>query len=245
MTINLIPERKLADLFESITGNLSIYRTGGSFDIDDVIKLELNITLPKLTGDDRENAVAIYAALKDLPLSVIRDKRFWTHLTHVEYLDYTRERWPVENMDDEKAARRIKTRYFAEDDRAIESRSAISRLYWTGFACSRYPGSFEQAIDVVTYNETIHADMIERPTIIEVPAVFNGMTRRLIDSLASDKLLFNRSLFREIAKEVNLACGSVFIESFSDDQVQEIIDGIIEKAISEHNEEANVSPLNP
>lgn len=224
MKIKLIPERTLSELASSITKNLPLYRAGQPFMIEDAIVLEQEIELPELTENDRDNVLAIYAAMKDLPLSIIRDKRFWTHLTHVEYIGYASRRWPLDEADD-KAARRVKSRYLADDDRSIESRSAISRLFWTGYACSRFPGDFGQAVEVITRTETIHNDMIERPTIIEVQTVFNAVTRRLIEN----PRLLNRNLFREVAKHVNLACGSVFIEALSEDQVQAMVDAIIER----------------
>lgn len=231
MKIRLVPENKLEELKASVKANLSDYRAATAFHLDDTIDVDTEIDLPRLdTGGDSDcaNVIAVYQAMKGLAGSIIRDKRFWTHLTHVEFIGYTAERWKIPTDDDE-AVKRVTSRFFADSDREVESRNAMSRLFWTGRVCSRFADDFEQAVEALTYRETILADMIERPTTIEVPAVFNAMIRRLIESLRSDKALYNRALFRDVQKEVNLACGSVFIESLSPGQVQRIVDGIIEK----------------
>ncbi len=234
MQIKLIPENTLSTLKEAVPANLERYRSGAPFYFDDAIDVGRSADLPELAtgaGSDVKNVISVHQAFKDLPAGVIRDKRFWSHLAHCECIGYTAARWPVGDNDDQ-AEKRILSRYFADSDRHIESRNAISRLYWMGFAAGRFSGDYEQAVQALTHKETVWVEMIERPAMVELPAVFNAVTRRLIESYNSDMGLFERDLFREIQKRINLACGSTFIEGLPASRVQRIVDGIIEASIS-------------
>lgn len=240
MQIKVIPKEKLEFLRNSIRTNLPLYRAAVPFDLSDAIDLNISTSRPSLVlmgdSDSSHNVNAVYQSMRGLPASILRDERFWAYLTHSELIEYAADRWPAGD-DDDKAIGRVITRFFAHDDRMIESRQAISRLYWVGFACSRFPGNFELALEALTYRQTILADLLERPTTIELPTVFNAITTRLIESYQSDKSLFDRTLFREVQKQVNLACGSVYIESLSQLQVQKIVDGIIENAATPDEQE--------
>ena len=56
------------------------------------------------------------------------DRRLWVQLTHNDFYDYMRSRWPVENVLNESGTNGTVTdRYFAS--RGL-FRNGISRLYW-------------------------------------------------------------------------------------------------------------------
>lgn len=85
---------------------------------------------------DTENTKIIYSALKELPLSVAIDERFWVYLSHVTFWKYMRKRWPIENgkKSSEGPAGYIRERYFfmPNRDRSL-IRNGISRLWWYGY----------------------------------------------------------------------------------------------------------------
>jgi hypothetical protein len=234
MLIKLIPENTLAALKEAVPSNLDRYRSGMPFHFEDALDVGRSVDLPVLRTEpdsDAANVISIHQSLKGLPAGIIRDKRFWSHLAHCEFAAYTSARWPLRE-DDGQAAKRVLSRYFADSDRHIESRNAISRLYWLGFAVGRYHGDYEQAVHALTYQEAVWVNMIERPAMVELRTVFNALTLRLVESYNSDKALFDRDVFREIQKQINLACGSNFIEGMSQESVQRMVDAIIEAEIN-------------
>lgn len=86
---------------------------------------------------DLENVKILYENLKELPLSVACDERFWAGLSHTEFFDYVwyRQGEEIKKAKDAKAKRdRIKGAYF----RKVAGRRGIfvnclSRLWWTGY----------------------------------------------------------------------------------------------------------------
>ncbi len=239
MRIKLIPEATLEALKESVADNLQQYRNGIPFSFEDAIDTKLEVDMPAISMDkasdgktDTQNVQIVFEAFKSLPLPIIRDERFWAHLTHVEFAEYTRSRWPLPS-DDEKAVKRVESRYFASSDRSIENRNAMSRLYWIGYVANRYPGDLRSTIEVITHQQDVTLNFIERPGVLQVPAVFNALVSRLIESRATDQVLLGRNTFREALKQLNLACGSAFVEALPDERVAAIVDEVLAKVLPE------------
>jgi len=61
--------------------------------------VDIELQMPELPTKhyDAENSKIIYTALRDLPLTLAIDERFWTYLTHVVFWDYMKARWPLES----------------------------------------------------------------------------------------------------------------------------------------------------
>ena len=86
---------------------------------------------------DLENIKILHRNLKDLPLSVACDERFWTGLSHTTFFDYIwyRQGEEIKKSKNEKEKKsRIKGAYF----RNVAGRRGIfvnclSRLWWTGY----------------------------------------------------------------------------------------------------------------
>lgn len=235
MKIKLIPETTLRSLKEDVLENLPLYRSGEPFVFDDEIAVGREVRRPVLdpqAESDASNVISVYEAFRDLPAGIVRDGRFWSHLAHCEFSSYVSARWPLA-ADEGKARDRVLSRYFADSDRHIESRNAIARLYWLGFAASRYHGDFGEAVHAIAHQQRVWSEMIERPAMVELPAVFNAVTSRLIESFKTDKALFATGLFREIQKQINLACGANFVEGMSPDRVRKMVDEIIDLQIED------------
>lgn len=86
------------------------------------------------TGDkgealkDLENTKRVYSDLRCLTATQAQDYRLWVHLSHVEYWEYMKERWPPESVSV------IKRRYFFEGfTKDALVRNGISRLWWFGY----------------------------------------------------------------------------------------------------------------
>ncbi|WP_077618312.1 DUF6339 family protein [Litchfieldia sinesaloumensis] len=124
---------KLLELKGTIQENLELYTSKESW-----LGKELNITASNLlqlkvtntknrSADDLDNAIRLYSAYKDLPYTLASDQNYWTLLTHTEYWQFMRERWPIEEAQGDPVEF-IKTRYFFGQKGMY--RNGLSRLWW-------------------------------------------------------------------------------------------------------------------
>ncbi len=81
---------------------------------------------------DLDNSIVIFEQIKLTPIQA-SDQRLWTYLTHVQFWDYMRERWPVEKSKKNKI-KFIASRYFLRGLN-LENlvRNGISRLWWYAY----------------------------------------------------------------------------------------------------------------
>ena len=104
ISINIYKEKDLKNLYLKTQFEERIDQYfKGSFDfLDDLEALQtplnINTHFPKLikdngSNDDAENSIKFYKNIGDLPVDLSTDSRFWIHLTHNEYRDYTYKRW--------------------------------------------------------------------------------------------------------------------------------------------------------
>lgn len=244
MRIKLITQKDLDALKVSIADNLTTYRSGLPFEFDDLIDTGIevdDIVLHEGNRDtDYDNILTVYRALRPLSASITRDERFWVYCTHSLFVNYTTSRWPLPE-DDEKAVTSVGSHYFASNEREIESRNAISRLYWIGHVADRCEIDLEETLRVITWDSNVLHSVIERPGALQLPAVFQALVSRLSRSRAGNGSLFKRDTFREVQKAINVACGSTFVECLSAAQAQRLVDGAIESVMARNEETLQVA----
>ncbi len=145
--IKFLKAGSLADLKANLKGIVNRYEStspwideffaGGAWSAESVREIDTGISLKLPQGQelfDLENTKALYTALRDLPLHLAIDERFWSYMTHVTFWDYMRARWPVEKaLSTQKPEGYLREHYFfmANRDRAL-IRNGISRLWWYG-----------------------------------------------------------------------------------------------------------------
>lgn len=128
-----LEHNKLLELKGNIQTNLELYKSdeswlGQELSVTPSNSAQLKVTdLKKRSADDLDNAIRIYTCYKDLPYTLASDQNYWALLTHIEYWQFMRERWPIEEAqgDPEKF---IKTRYFFGQKGMY--RNGLSRLWW-------------------------------------------------------------------------------------------------------------------
>lgn len=240
--IRLLRARTIQQLRLDIGSNLERYRTGNfdfleadpanyfesAQDYDDLKLAEL--TCEADNHREVECCMAIYAAMKGIPLYLARDSRIWVYLTHTVLLDYARKRWPIPD-DDEKAAKHIQQHFFASGNRAIERDNAASRLWWMASLCDRVEGlTLEQSLSAFLYKYDVRANIIERPTTSQSIPVFSAVIHKLHKSLVEDdqKELFERDKFRNVMKQLNLRGGVKLLGSLSPETISGIVDSCAE-----------------
>ncbi len=81
---------------------------------------------------DLENTKIIFEAYRKLSPTQASDTRLWTYLTHVEYWDYMRARWPISMA--KQPLSRIRDRYLLRNlNLETLTRNGLSRLWWYGY----------------------------------------------------------------------------------------------------------------
>jgi hypothetical protein len=236
--VQLFKASTVADLYTSIAKNLEQYRSG-SFDamlhdtsllLDSACKLD-PILLTGVTcksGDDNEVAccLGVTQGLSGITAYLARDERLWARLTHIELLSYTRARWPIP-VDDTKAVEHIKKHFFAKGARGIERDNAVSRLWWMAEICKRVEGlSHEQALSAFLYQSDVRANIVERPTTSQNPALLSAVVNKLHQSYLGDKALYNREKFRAVMKKLNIEGGVRLLEVLDSKTLEKVIDKV-------------------
>lgn len=80
---------------------------------------------------DLENSISFFSVYKNLTYHQATSEAFWAYMTHIQYWEYMRERWPVSDSSSSKPADYIREHYFFKSgtDRAL-IRNGIARLWW-------------------------------------------------------------------------------------------------------------------
>lgn len=235
----------LDDLRGNVPRNLASYRAGefawlGAdpahwFEVDVDLKEELLWRLRAPDGEalfEKENCALLYRAMERVTPYQARDERLWTYLTHVTLLGYSRQRWPIP-ADDEAAAVHVRKHFFAREKRQVERDNAASRLWWMSHLCARARElDLEQSLETLLFRSDVRANIIERPTSSQCTEVFAAIVRRLSLSLAGEKALFERTVFRQFMREINSVGGFKLLDCLSAQQVEAIIDEIIATRLS-------------
>jgi hypothetical protein len=198
-------------------------------DEDKLNKIQCDVDFTPGNHDKNEvkNCVLIYEGLKKLQLYHARDERLWVLLTHTKMLNYCRKRWPIPE-DDEKAIQHVKNHYFVNGTRGFERNNAIARLWWMASLCSSVKGL--PLYETLTYfleQYDVRANIIERPNTCQNINVFSAIIQKLKISYKNDKKLFERIIFREFMKEINLVGGIKLLAAMNSDAINSIIDNSV------------------
>lgn len=101
---------------------------GNIVKIPGVYNNHVDLTLSKDPSQDFPNAVLFFEAYKTLSPLIASQESFWAYMTHVEYFEYAKARWP--KGDDSDAANHYKRHFFIEGNMLKIARNAMARLWW-------------------------------------------------------------------------------------------------------------------
>lgn len=244
MKANFLKASKVSELSSSIEANLEIYRNGSfdylltdptcyfetGLDIDESLLSKIDCEKDDLR--EVENCILIYNAITNMSHYLARDERLWVYLTHTFLLKYSRKRWPIPD-DDEKAIKHIKNHFFCVGSRGVERDNAASRLWWLASLCSRAKNiPFDQALTCFLHQSDVRANLVERPTTAQNINVFSAILKKLNESYCQDKRLFEREVFRNLMKELNLIGGIRLLATLPEINVHQILDDCVTKSLS-------------
>lgn len=188
-------------------------------EVDNLRPLELPMGGKGEALKDLENTKRIYSDLKCLTATQAQDYRLWVHLSHVEYWNYMKERWPPNSVSV------IKSRYFFEGltkDALVAN--GISRLWWFGYLT--YDGDRKnpfELTEVLLMNQDIQQAFLERAY---------GRNRLILHSIL-EFIQKNREELKsgggmsknvkELAKNINLLGGVALLDCMTKEEVGKVI----------------------
>ena len=234
----------LDELRNQVEQNLASYRSGdfdrlvvdGSHWFDHSVEIdeEALAGLKAPEGQNHwepENCAILYNAMAGVSPYEARDERIWAYLTHTDLLIYTRLRWPIP-ADDREAAAHVRKHFFARDKRQVERDNAASRLWWMAYLCSRVSSlDLHDALEAFLFRSDVRANIVERPTSSQSVELFGAIVRRLWDSFAGERRLFERGTFRRFMREINSVGGFKLLDCLNAAQIDAILDEIINERL--------------
>lgn len=246
MKIKYIKSGECDDLKANILGNLDRYGKEDSwlhsyFSNDNWTResnyhIPDNIELLMPEGKlhhDIENTKIIYTALKDLPISVVIDERFWAYLTHVTFWKYMRKRWPLENSIELKdgPSGYIREHYFfmpLKDRNLI--RNGISRLWWYGYLSydPERSNPFELT-EALLEKLDIAQQLLER-SYSRNPVITRTVLSMLVEKKnAGSSFSHREKLFRPLMSHLNSLGGVTILDALMEDDIRKVVENKLEQ----------------
>lgn len=179
----------------------------------------------KVADEDLKNIKLFYESMKDLPMDIATDERFWAYLTHVTYRDYVKQRWGVGVKDNNILGHYFFKPFKTGGDRHL-LRNAISQLWWFGHIT--YDEGRENPYELTEYLLQVidFARSFGERSFSRNPDLI-----KIILSILKDDLQFtpksNRDTYRKLFKDINQD-GGIKVLDFLD---YEDIKNIIEKSL--------------
>lgn len=242
-----LSQEKYLELQKLIERNLSLYFEDTSFLAEELNinnKNGANLGVRSETNrsiDDLENAIKLHNYYKDLPYSLASDGNFWTLLTHTEYWDYMRARWPVEEAQNDQIKYIGRRYFFKEKGRA---RNGLARLWW--FAELSYDSELEDPYHytrLMLQDQDLAAQIIENTYLsrnkFALKALFNVLeyitTQEKSGHIYKLSGTEKREIVRDLAQYFNLLGAVELWDILSIDEVENKLLKWIEQYIATSN----------
>ncbi|MGB6987021.1 MAG: DUF6339 family protein [Candidatus Aquilonibacter sp.] len=228
----------LAALHERLSSNILRYRADDSWiglvdfagqksiPTELTLDVDFSLTMPadRVNHFDAQNAILLHRQLPTLTPAQASDPRLWTRLTHVEFWNYMRARWPSERYEGEKAVRAVVERYFVPQSqgRAL-LRNGIARLWWA--AKLTYDESKDDPYEltpIVLSKLDIAKNLLER-TLGRSQSVLTGFLEFLRDNEALLSGSDGRHFVRELSKKLNLMGGVSVLDELNSADVRDVL----------------------
>jgi len=222
------------NLAENISNNLDRYKAGNFLDMeakgDWRIPLSIDVDIGILSSlkqnnspdSEIENSLLVGNLLKKITPTVARENRLWLRLSHVECLEYSRQRWIKPNMKDEDLSATINKHFFASTLNRCRDDHAISRLWWNHHIAKQIiPEDPARALKVMLARADIRLNFLERPGLAARPKLGKGIVRALE---RHEILLKQEYPFRDFMKTLNLIGAGIAFEVLNDEAIDKLMD---------------------
>ena len=127
-----------------------------------------------------ENSRLVWKSLGNaLNPSLATENRIWVRLSHVECLEFSKDRW-LTSGSDEVLTQRIRAHFFANTRTAARDDHVLSRLWWNGWIARQVnPDDPESALEMILKSADVRSNLVERPWIFARPALARGIFRAM------------------------------------------------------------------
>lgn len=238
-------QKKYLDLQQQIKDNLQLYSSDEAW-----LAEELNVKEKNRAGlivsdqnnrsaDDLVNAIAIHKQYIDLPYTLASDGNFWALLTHTEYWDYMRERWPIEEAQQDQV-KYIGRRYFFKDKG--RARNGLARLWW--FAELSYDDNLEDPhyyTKIMLQDQDLAGQIIENTYLSRNKFALKALFK-MLDFISKQESLGRiqevkgtkkRELIRDVAQYFNLSGAVELWDILSIDEAGNKLEQWVEKYLAD------------
>lgn len=167
------------------------------------------------------NSMLIGRALGSMTPVLARENRVWSRLSHVEGLEYSRERW-LRNIPEDRVVQAIRIHFFASTWTQCRDDHALARLWWSHhIASSIHPEDPERALRLILSTADIRSNFIERARIGTRIPLSKGILRRLEQD---EQLRSSESAFRKFMKALNMRAAGTHIEVWDEDRIDNLLE---------------------
>jgi hypothetical protein len=224
--LKFLSEARLLQLRKDVGSNLPRYSSGDFVDLErdngwaiesPLVKVNLDLlgelnARGRTAEEDVQSSQIVYRALEGMTPALASEERVWVRLTHIECLNYSRQRWLVGRVDTD-LVKSIGLHMFAAGRTGIRDDNALSRLWWNmHIAQIADPSDPLGALQHIAKRADIRMQFVERPTTAaRVP-----LARAVVRAMRSDDWLTSSDeAFRAFMKVLNRNGGGVLFESLS------------------------------
>jgi hypothetical protein len=251
--LKYLSEARLIQLKNDVSENRNRYKQGDFSDLAKENGWEIDSTLvsidtnelAKLDGTvltsngriqtaevDAKNSVIIYNALHGMTPALAMEERVWARLTHIECINYTRDRWfyRASSYDDDQFDKQVRLHYFASTLNGVRDDNSISRLWWNmHIATMLSPSSPEEALGFILINADVRSNLVERSwTGARLP-----LSRAIIRMIENEPwLTAHENNFREFMKTLNRDGGGILLEALPDAAQSRVSDEIMDSCLN-------------
>lgn len=212
------------NLRESILPNLDRYlnkdfrglMNEGEWSIELDLEVDLSPLLKLVPArspeSEIENSLLVWEALRDLTPALACEEGIWVRLTHVECLEYSRQRW-LTAADVGQVQGMILSHLFANTLNRRRDDNALSRLWWNAYIANQtMPNDIESALRVFLKRADMRANIIERSLTTSRPVIAAAIVR--LGNTAS-WIVDTEDNFRTFMRTLNKTGGGVVFEAMT------------------------------
>jgi hypothetical protein len=238
-SLKYLSEAKLTELREKVHQNYDRYTNGDFLDLtkDNGWSIELDIKVdleplkdlePTVGGEfEVKNSMLVWRTLGSLSPALATEERIWARLSHVECLEFSRNRWLKGSSKDAIAAN-ISRHFFAGTWTSVRDDHAIARLWWNAYVAQlAMPGDIERALITMLSKADIRSNLVERSRTSSRPMLAAAILRAMI---SDRRVTETENGFRAFMKTVNKFGGGELFEIMPSTKIDHFIKGCIERA---------------
>ena len=228
-------------LHDNVKNNLDRYTRSdfldlvaqGGWNIELSLRVDLS-PLEKLNSDNNsdaeiENTLLVWNVLHQLMPSLACEDRLWARLTHVECLEFSRNRW-LRNISGGDLEKSIKKHFFANTQTRYRDDNAVSRLWWNAFIAKQAaPDNQEGAIRMMLKSADIRSNFIERTRTVSRPCLAAGIIRIM---MSESWLTEKERNYRDFMIVLNRMGGGKVFEVWSQSEIDEFMNYCLKQAKS-------------